>query len=304
MEWKVCCCSSRVKGYKLKILVTGASGFIGNHLIKELLKNTNHEIIATSRDIEKAKKYEWFSRVKYISYDLNSQEELNLFEYFDKPDKVIHLAWDGLPNYNDLIHIEKNLFNNYQFIKNLVANGLKDITITGTCFEYGLINGCLSEDIQTNPSNSYAIAKDSLRKFIEELKKQYKFNYKWIRLFYMYGEGQGEKSLIALLDKAIQNGEKEFNMSGGEQLRDYLHIQEVVSNISKIALHNKIDNQIINCCSGKPISIRKFVENYLDEKNYSMKLNLGYYPYPTYEPMAFWGNNDKLDLIKKRKNES
>ena len=297
MEWKVCGCSSRVKGYKLKILVTGASGFIGNHLIKELLKNTNHEIIATSRDIEKAKKYEWFSRVKYISYDLNSQEELNLFEYFDKPDKVIHLAWDGLTNYNDLIHIEKNLFNNYQFIKNLVANGLKDITITGTCFEYGMVNGCLSEDIQTNPSNSYAIAKDSLRKFIEELKKQYKFNYKWIRLFYMYGEGQGEKSLIALLDKAIQNGEKEFNMSGGEQLRDYLHIQEVVSKISKIALQNKIDNQVINCCSGKPISIRRFVENYLNEKNYSMKLNLGYYPYPTYEPMAFWGDNTKFQKV-------
>jgi len=294
MEWKVCGCSSRVKGYKLKILVTGASGFIGNHLIKELLKNTNHEIIATSRDIEKAKKYDWFSKVKHISYDLNSKEELNLFEYFNKPDRVIHLAWDGLPNYNDLIHIEKNLINNYKFIKNLVANGLEDITIAGTCFEYGMVNGCLSEDIQTNPSNSYAIAKDSLRKFIEELKKQYKFNYKWIRLFYMYGEGQGEKSLIALLDKAIQNGEKEFNMSGGEQIRDYLHIQEVVSNISKIALQNKIDNQIINCCSGKPISIRKFVENYLDEKSYSMKLNLGYYPYTAYEPMAFWGDNTKL----------
>ena len=293
MEWKVCGCSSRVKGYKLKILVTGASGFIGNHLIKELLKNTNHEIIASSRDMEKAKKYEWFSRVKYISYDLNSQEELNLFEYFDKPDKVIHLAWDGLPNYNDLIHIEKNLFNNYQFIKNLVANGLKDITITGTCFEYGMVNGCLSEDIQTNPSNSYAIAKDSLRKFIEELKKQYKFNYKWIRLFYMYGEGQGEKSLIALLDKAIQNGEKEFNMSGGDQLRDYLPIQKVVEYISKIAIQEKIEG-VINCCSGNPISIRNLVENYLNEIKYEMKLNLGYYPYPNYEPMAFWGYNTKL----------
>ena len=288
----------------MKILITGATGFIGNHLIKELLKNKNNEIIATSRYIEKAKKYEWFSRVKYISYDLNSQEELNLFEYFDKPDKVIHLAWDGLPNYNDLIHIEKNLFNNYNFIKNIISNGLKDITITGTCFEYGLINGCLNEELKTNPSNSYGIAKDSLRKFVEELKKQYDFNYKWIRLFYMYGEGQGEKSLIALLDKAIQNGEKEFNMSGGEQLRDYLHIQEVVSKISKIALQNKIDNQVINCCSGKPISIRRFVENYLNEKNYSMKLNLGYYPYPTYEPMAFWGDNTKIDLIKKEKDES
>ena len=297
MEWKVCSCSSRVKGYKLKILVTGSSGFIGNYLIKKLLKDKNNEIIATSRDIEKAKKYEWFSRVKYISYDLNSQEELNLFEYFDKPDKVIHLAWDGLPNYNDLIHIEKNLFNNYNFIKNIISNGLKDITITGTCFEYGLINGCLNEELKTNPSNSYGIAKDSLRKFIEELKKQYDFNYKWIRLFYMYGEGQGEKSLIALLDKAIQNGEKEFNMSGGEQLRDYLNIKDVVKNILLIANQTLYSNQIINCCSGKPISIRQLVENHLDKKNYSMKLNLGYYPYPTYEPMAFWGDNRKLQKV-------
>ncbi|MDX4058517.1 NAD-dependent epimerase/dehydratase family protein [Aliarcobacter skirrowii] len=288
----------------MKILITGATGFIGNHLIKELLKNTNYTIIASSRDTEKVKKYEWFSKVKYISYNLDSDKKQNLFEFFDNPDIVIHLAWDGLPNYNDLIHIEKNLFNSYKFIKNLVANGLKNITITGTCFEYGMINGCLSEDIQTNPSNSYAIAKDSLRKFIEELKNNYKFNYKWVRLFYMYGEGQGEKSLIALLDKAMQNDEKEFNMSGGEQLRDYLYIKEVVSNISKIALQNKIDNQIINCCSGKPISIRKFVEDYLDEKNYSIKLNLGYYPYQTYEPMAFWGDNTKIDLIKKEKDES
>lgn len=281
----------------MKILITGATGFIGNHLVKELLKDTKNEIIATSRDIEKAKKYEWFSRVKYISYDLNSQEELNLFEYFDKPDKVIHLAWDGLPNYNDLIHIEKNLFKNYNFIKNIISNGLKDITITGTCFEYGLINGCLNEELKTNPSNSYGIAKDSLRKFIEELKKQYDFNYKWIRLFYIYGEGQGEKSLIALLDKAIQNGEKEFNMSGGEQLRDYLNIKDVVKNILLIANQTLYSNQIINCCSGKPISIRQIVENHLDKKNYSMKLNLGYYPYPTYEPMAFWGDNRKLQKV-------
>ena len=283
----------------MKILITGATGFIGNHLLKELLKDTKNEIIATSRDIEKAKKYEWFSRVKYISYDLNSQEELNLFEYFDKPDKVIHLAWDGLPNYNDLIHIEKNLFNNYNFIKNIISNGLKDITITGTCFEYGLINGCLNEELKTNPSNSYGIAKDSLRKFVEELKKQFEFNYKWIRLFYIYGEGQGEKSILSLLDKAIQNNEKEFNMSGGEQLRDYLNIKNVVKNILLISNQTLFSNQIINCCNGKPISIRKLVENHLNKKEYNIKLNLGFYSYPNHEPMAFWGDNTKLNLIKK-----
>ena len=283
----------------MKILVTGATGFIGNYLINELLRNENHEIIATSRDAEKASKSDWFPKVKYISYDLYNTEELNLFEYFNRPDKVIHLAWNGLPDYNNLIHIEKNLFSNYKFIKNLIVNGLKDISVTGTCFEYGMVNGCLSEDLQANPSNSYAIAKDTLRKFIIELNKEFNFTYKWIRLFYMYGRGQSEKSLISLLDNAIENADEEFNMSGGEQLRDYLHIKDVITNIILISFQNTHINDVVNCCSGEPISIRKFIENYLVEQNYKMKLNLGYYPYPDYEPMAFWGDNMKLIQIKR-----
>lgn len=297
MGRKICCCCSGFKGFLMKILVTGATGFIGNNLIKNLLKDKSNQIIASSRDLKKASKFNWFSKVKFIPYDINNHNESNLFNYFEKPDRVIHLAWEGLPNYQDLFHIEKNLPNDYRYIKNLVSNGLKNLTVTGTCFEYGMIDGCLSEDMKVNPSNSYAVAKDCLRKFIEELKKKYDFNYKWIRLFYMHGEGQSKNSLISLLDDAIRKGDKEFNMSGGEQLRDYLHIDEVVSNISKIALQNKLDNQIINCCSGESISIKQFVENYLNERQYKMKLNLGYYPYPTYEPMSFWGNNSKLKKI-------
>jgi len=287
----------------MKILVTGATGFIGNHLIKEFLNDIKNNIIATSRNIEKAKKYEWFSKVNYIPYDLDSKEELNLFEYFDKPDMVIHLAWDGLPNYNDLIHIEKNLFNNYKFIKNLIINGLKDITIIGTCFEYGILDGCLSEDMQTNPSNSYGIAKDSLRKFIEQLKKQFEFNYKWIRLFYMYGEGQSEKSILSQVNKAIINEDKIFNMSKGEQLRDYLSVEKVAEYIVRIS-QSQSHNEIINCCSGKPIAIKDLVNGYLKKMNYQMKLNLGYYPYSNYEPMEFWGDNKKLNTILKGFDES
>ncbi len=156
----------------------------------------------------------------------------------------------------------------------------------------------LSEEINTNPSNSYAIAKDTLRKLTEELKKNYEFSFKWIRLFYMYGEGQSKSSLLSLVDNAIKNGDGEFNMSKGEQLRDYLSIEDVALNISQISKQNNV-NGIINCCSGKPTSVRKLVESYLDEKEYKLKLNLGYYPYSAHEPMAFWGNTEKLQSIKK-----
>lgn len=299
MELQICCGCTKFKGNFLKILVTGATGFIGNHVINELLKNEENEVIATSKDIHKAKEYTWFSKVNYIEYDINSNQEINLYEYFKTPNKVIHLAWEGLSNYNDLNHIEKNLFNHYKFIKNLVANGLKEITITGTCFEYGMTNGCLDESMPTKPHNAYAIAKDSLRRFIEELSKNFDFNYQWIRLFYMYGEGQSKKALLSLLEQSIKNGDKEFNMSGGEQLRDYLNIKNVVKNILLISNQTLFSNQIINCCNGKPISIRKLVENHLNKKEYNIKLNLGFYSYPNHEPMAFWGDNTKLNLIKK-----
>jgi dTDP-6-deoxy-L-talose 4-dehydrogenase (NAD+) len=175
------------------------------------------------------------------------------------------------------------------------------MVIAGTCFEYGMVDGCLSENMDTKPLNSYAIAKDTLRKFIVELEKQHRFVYKWIRLFYMYGEGQSKTSLMYLLDKAIHDKDKVFNMSGGGQLRDFLHIDVVVKNIALIARQNIYINQSINCCSGKPVSIKNLVESYLEKKNYNMKLNLGFYPYPDYETMEFWGDNDKLQKIKKGK---
>jgi len=277
----------------MKVLVTGSTGFIGGYVINELLKY-DLDIIATGRNVDRAKKQNWFGKVRFLSYDLNAQ--IDFFNYFNQPDVVIHLAWEGLPNYKELFHIERNLPNNIAFFSNLIKSGLKKLTVTGTCLEYGLVNGCLNEDIVTNPQTPYSIAKDTLRKYLESFGSEYKFNFKWVRLFYLYGKGQNEKSILSQLEKAIANNEKEFNMSGGEQLRDYLPVEKVAEVIVKIALQDEI-NGIINCCSGEPLSIRKLVENYINSNNLSIKLNLGFYPYNDYEPFAFWGNNKKLQGI-------
>ena len=114
--------------------------------------------------------------------------------------------------------------------------------------------------------------------------------------FICMARGQSANSLIPLLEKAVQNGDPVFNMSGGEQLRDYLKVEEVAAIIAQVALQQQVQG-IINCCSGKPISVRTLVERYMRDNNLSIPLNLGYYPYPDYEPMAFWGNADKLSQI-------
>jgi dTDP-6-deoxy-L-talose 4-dehydrogenase (NAD+) len=157
-------------------------------------------------------------------------------------------------------------------------------------------SGKLKEDLEPKPDNPYALAKDCLRKFLEQLQKKFDFNLKWIRLFYIYGKGQSTNSILSQLEAALERNEKVFNMSGGEQLRDYLPVEKVAEYIVKISLQDKIGG-VINCCSGEPIPIRKLVENYLIEKNKNIKLNLGYYPYPEYEPMAFWGDTNKLNKV-------
>ncbi len=277
----------------MKILVTGATGFIGNYVVEELLKY-EHKIIATSIKHSQQIYFNWIEKVDYIQADLN-EDEKNWFAFFNEPDQIIHLAWEGLPNYNELFHIERNLPRNCCFLKNIIQNGLKGVVVIGTCFEYGMQSGALSEDMETKPDNPYALAKDTLRNFLEQLQKKIDFELKWVRLFYMYGKGQSPNSILSQLDKALQNGETSFNMSGGEQLRDYLPVEKVAEHIVKIAMQSKVKG-IINCCSGRPISIRRLVENYMAKKQKNIQLNLGYYPYPDYEPMAFWGDNRKLML--------
>lgn len=276
----------------MKVLVTGASGYIGNYVIPQLIEK-GITVIATSTSIEKCVNKPWFNQVTYIPYTISHSINENLFEKFLQPDIIIHLAWEGLPNFSNTNHFENTLFNQYAFLKNLIANGVKHIAITGTCQEYGMQKGCLSEDMPSMPDTAYSLAKDTLRKFLVELNKTNTFTFQWIRLFYMYGEGQYEKAIIPQLQNAIKGKATDFNMSGGEQLRDYLPVNEVANNICAIALQKTI-NGIINCSSNTPISIKTLVQNYLNLHQYSIQLNLGYYPYPTYEPMEFWGNNNKL----------
>jgi dTDP-6-deoxy-L-talose 4-dehydrogenase (NAD+) len=278
----------------MKVLVTGATGFIGNYVIEELIKQ-HVDIVATSTNEERAKQQTWFENVKYISFDFaNFDSTTNYFLYFNEPDVLIHLAWEGLPNYASSFHTEENLPRHKALLENLIQHGVRDVTVTGTCLEYGIQQGCLSEDLPAQPSNSYAIAKDKLRIFIEALQQQYNFSFKWVRLFYMYGQGQNPKSLLSQLDKALQNGDEVFNMSGGEQMRDYLPVETVAEYIMKIALQKNVGG-IINCCSGKPVTIKGFVEQYLRKAGKSIKLKLGYYPYTDYEPMHFWGSIKKLN---------
>ena len=271
----------------MKILVTGATGFIGNYLVENLI-SSGYNVIVLGRNIEKAVQLDWYKSVTFIKYEIGNKLGENIINQISGVEKLIHLSWSGLPNYNSITHIEDNLLQQYDFLKQIILSGITDITITGTCFEYGYKNGPLDPTMPSNPSNPYAFAKDTLRKMLEYLQKDYIFKLKWVRLFYMYGKGQSRFSILSQLDKALNEGLPVFNMSGGDQLRDYLPIEIVIEKLVTLA-NMDLNLGVVNLSSGIPISIRELVENHLKKNNKSIELNFGYYPYLDYEPMAFWG---------------
>jgi len=282
----------------MKILVTGASGFLGRHVVNALLLNQDLQLTVTASREDSLQTYLSARNVKILPFDIygDFEDDLDLFDFFGAPDKVIHLAWRGLPNYGQAFHVTENVASDFKFLKNLLDFGLKDLTVTGTCFEYGLVEGELAENLPSAPANFYALGKDTLRRMLEIYQRQRSFDLKWVRLFYMFGEGQNPNSLLASLSTAIARGDKAFNMSAGMQLRDYLSVEVAAANIMTIALQSKVQG-IINNCSGTPVRVLDFVKGYLAEKNATIKLNLGHYPYSPFEPMEFWGNTDKLKAI-------
>lgn len=277
----------------MKIAVTGATGFIARHLIPIL--KIEHEIVAIARFGNSSAQYPWLNGIEKLSLDVTHPQG-DVFALMGKPDKLIHLAWGGLPNYKSSNHLIEGAMQ-LLFLKNALESGLRDLTVTGTCFEYGMRDGKLSEDDITLPANPYGLAKDSLRKALEFLAAEHECVFRWTRLFYMYGEGQNEHALFSQLDRAIENGDEVFNMSGGEQLRDFLPAEEAANYIALLAIQNN-STGVINCCSGKPVSVRKLVENRISDKLAKISINLGFYPYPDYEPMAFWGDDSKLKHLR------
>ncbi len=279
----------------MKVMVTGATGFVGRHVVNELLTQ-GHSVVAIARDIKRAQEMPWFDRVEFIQCDLHVDFK-PLFQSECLPNAIVHLAWTGLPNYRDFFHISKNLPADLAFLEAAVKSGVPHLLVAGTCLEYGMQYGPLTEEMETNPTTPYGFAKDTLRKALQLLQKESPFTLQWMRLFYMYGEGQNRNSLLAQLDRAIDEGQAIFNMSAGDQLRDYLSIQEVAENFV-LALESPQLEGVINCCSGKPISVFDLVKQRCHTKSSDINLNRGYYPYPDYEPMAFWGVPSKLANLR------
>ena len=209
----------------MKILITGATGFIGQNLIKNII-NEDFDVIGVARNINKKEfKNKFRNKIKLIEFDISSNCKV-LYDKIGVPDVLIHLAWAGLPNYQNDFHLKKNLPEHKNFLYKSIDLGVKQIIVSGTCFEYGKQEGMMKEDDKTTPVTKYGLAKDSLRIELENKQFEKKFILQWVRLFYMYGPGQNPKSLVPSLNQAITKNLDFFGISDGSLIRDFMSIND------------------------------------------------------------------------------
>ena len=274
----------------MKVAVTGAAGFVGRHVAAQLEKRGNAPtlVVRPGSPIPHG-----LPGDRVVLMDIGDAHA-DAYDRLGRPEMLSHLAWGGLPNYSSPRHLEEELPAHRSFLRGLLDAGLAGLAVAGTCLEYGMQSGALREVLPTAPVTAYGKAKDALRTELEHLRRIRPFNLTWARLFYLHGEGQAPGSLLPQLEGAIARGDGAFNMSGGEQLRDYLPVDEAAGYLVDLALNGR-DNGVVNVCSGQPISVRELVEGVVARHSSSIELNLGHFPYPEYEPMAFWGDRSKLD---------
>lgn len=271
----------------MKILITGANGYLGQGIVKELLDN-GIDVVATDLKLENVD-----NRAKKVSANLFEID--NPYDFFEKPDVVLHMAWrDGFIHYSDnhIIDLPKH----YTFIKKIIEGGLKRIAVMGSMHEVGFWEGGISEETPCHPITLYGISKNALREMVEMLCKQKNINYQWLRGYYIVGNSQYGSSVFSKITEAVNEGKKEFPFTLGQNQYDFIDYDVFCYQVAKAVSQNKITG-IINICSGRPEKLADRVERFIKENGYNIKLIYGAFPDRPYDSKAIWGNDFKIRKI-------
>lgn len=278
----------------MKIAVTGASGYIGSHVVTQLLEE-GHHVVAVDLNYENVDQRAERSQVNIFSGSNTIYKDLG------EPDVCIHLAWKDGFSHNSHAHLE-NLSAHYVFIKNLILGGLPHLAVMGTMHEIGYYEGAVEETTPTNPRSNYGIAKNALREAVALLCEADDVTFQWIRAFYILGDDKRNNSIFSKICDLEMQGMKTFPFVSGKNKCDFLDVNELAYQIVSTITQNEI-NGIINCCSGKPVSLADKVLEFIKENNFSIKPDFGKFPERDYDSPAIWGDDTKIKQIMDARNE-
>lgn len=275
----------------MRILVTGANGYIGQGVVR-CLEQDQVDVIATDFSFDKK-----ISGVTYIEADLFNVD--NPYEFFQHPDVVLHLAWRNGFVHNASSHME-DLPNHFRFLKDLIESGINRICVMGSMHEIGFYEGSIDENTPNWPQSLYGISKNALCNAIKLVADQNSTIFQWIRGFYIVGNTTAGCSVFSKIVQAELEGKTDFPFTRGVNQYDFIDYDEFCVQVAAVVEQNDI-NGIINCCSGVPMRLGERVENFIKDNKYNIKLNYGVFPDRPYDSKAIWGNNKKiLKIMEKR----
>lgn len=244
----------------MKALVTGATGWIGSHVVRALLA-AEYTVMALVRPESTSRRIvDLDGRVNLLSCSLaglaSDPESTSRIQAF-QPDVCLHLAWYTEPG----VYLESpaNLDlvrSTLSFIETLVQLGCPRVVVSGTCFEYDTNLGLLSETTRLAPQSLYAASKLALYHTLTHYLRSKQVDLAWARIFYQYGPHEHPARLVPSVVRSLLS-EQVAKVSTGEQVRDYLHVEDVASALCAIAASPI--NGPVNVGSGEPVTVRAVV---------------------------------------------
>ena len=272
----------------MKILVTGANGYLGTGVVKQLCDDGQTVVAAchSRTDIVDIR-----AEIKQCDiFDID-----NPYEYFEKPDVLLHMAWRNGFVHNDNSHID-DLPKHYAFIKKMLDAGCKQIAVLGTMHEVGFFEGSIKEDTPTHPESLYGISKDALRNITKLLCKNAGATFQWLRGYYIVGNSEHGCSIFSKITAAEKNGQELFPFTMGINQWDFINYDDFAKQVEATVEQKEIDG-VINICYGRPEKLADRVERFIKENGYKIKLDYGKFPDRPYDSKAVWGDDKKIRKI-------
>lgn len=271
----------------MKILVTGANGYLGQGIVRIILNN-GHCVVATDFNTQ-------FVDERAERIVCNLFEVDNPYSFFGEPDVLLHLAWrDGFVHYSSA-HID-DLPKHYAFIKKMVDGGIQQVAVMGSMHEIGFFEGSINESTPCHPTTPYGIGKNALRDLTQMICKQKNIVFQWLRGYYIVGNSKFGSSIFSKITAAVDEGKTEFPFTLGQNQYDFIDYPDFCAQVAAV-VGQKNEQGIINICSGKPEKLADRVERFIKENGYRIKLQYGAFPDRPYDSKAVWGNDTKIRKI-------